>query len=75
MFGNAVRLYGGNVQVHAPGYRERANQMPMLPVENPDGVIQMALTKPHVTDAFKRINTTGHGEFCRRERGGDHYRD
>ena len=24
IYGNAVRLYGGNVQVHAPGYRLKA---------------------------------------------------
>ena len=26
VFGNAVRLYGGNIQVHAPGYMEKATR-------------------------------------------------
>ena len=34
IFGNAVRLYGGNVQVHAPGYREKASRLPLLPLED-----------------------------------------
>ena len=32
IFGNAVRLYGGNIQIHAPGYREKANRLPLLPL-------------------------------------------
>jgi hypothetical protein len=36
IFGNAVRLYGGNVVVHAPGYRAKVNRLPLLPLENPD---------------------------------------
>lgn len=59
MFGNAVRLYGGNIQVHAPGYREKASKLPMLPVENHDFVVQQALANPTVTAAYKRIKTAG----------------
>ena len=36
IFGNAVRLYGGNIQVHAPGFRERARRYPLLPVADAD---------------------------------------
>lgn len=59
IFGNAVRLYGGNLQVHAVGYRERANRLPMLPLTDADAVVQAARAQPQVLAAAKRINTAG----------------
>ena len=59
MFGNAVRLYGGNIQVHAPGYREKASRLPMIPLQDADIVVQAASAQPGVLAASKRINTAG----------------
>lgn len=59
IFGNAVRLYGGNIQVHAPGFRAKANRLPLLPLENADTVVQAARALPQVVAAAKRINTAG----------------
>ena len=59
IFGNAVRLYGGNIQVHAVGYRDRASRLPLLPVEDVDVVIRAAQERPEVVSASKRINTGG----------------
>jgi len=59
IFGNAVKVYGGAVQVHAPGYRAKANRMPLLPLENPEAVVQMALAQPTVIAAAQRIHTGG----------------
>jgi ABC-type lipoprotein release transport system permease subunit len=74
MFGNAVRLYGGNIQVHAPGYKAKAHRMPLLPLADADAVVQAALAQPQpvvaagiqmadnstpVVSAAKRINTAG----------------
>jgi ABC-type lipoprotein release transport system permease subunit len=59
MFGNAVRLYGGNIQIHAPGFRVKANRLPMIPLESADEVVQVALAQPQVIVASKRINTGG----------------
>ncbi len=59
IFGNAVRLYGGNLQVHAPGYREKASRTPLLPLENTDAVIQVVSEEPTVVAATPRINTAG----------------
>ena len=28
IYGNTVRLYGGNVLIHAPGYREKSTRLP-----------------------------------------------
>jgi ABC-type lipoprotein release transport system permease subunit len=59
IFGNAVRLYGGNIQIHAPGYRAKASRLPMYPLDNADAVAQAARTQPQVVAAAKRINTGG----------------
>ncbi len=59
MFGNAVRLYGGNVQVHAPGFRIRASRFPMIPLKNTEEIMQAALAQPQVVSASRRINTLG----------------
>ena len=36
VFANAVRLYGGNLQIHAPGFRDRAHRLPLLPLKYAD---------------------------------------
>jgi ABC-type lipoprotein release transport system permease subunit len=59
IFGNAVRLYGGNIQIHAPGYRAKASRLPMYPLDNADAVAQAASAQPQVVAAAKRINTGG----------------
>lgn len=59
IFGNAVRLYGGNVVVHAPGYRAKISRLPLLPLADPDAVVQAARSQPEVVAAAKRINTGG----------------
>lgn len=59
IFGNAVRLYGGNVQVHAPGFREKASRLPLLPLENADIVVETVRAQPQVVAASRRINTGG----------------
>jgi ABC-type lipoprotein release transport system permease subunit len=59
MFGNAVRLYGGNVMVHAPGYREKEARLPLLPLADPAAAVQAARGLPQVLAATERINTSG----------------
>lgn len=59
IFGNAVKVYGGAVQVHAPGYREKANRRPMLPLQDPNAVVAAALAQPTVIAAAQRIHTGG----------------
>src|SRR3972149_5300773 len=59
IFGNAVRLYGGNLQVHAPGYRDKAARLPMLPLDDPGAVVQAARALPEVIAVAERINTAG----------------
>jgi ABC-type lipoprotein release transport system permease subunit len=59
IFGNAVRLYGGNLQIHATGFRERANRMPLLPLADPEQIIQAVRAEPTVVAATRRIVTAG----------------
>src|SRR5512139_2106515 len=59
IFGNAVKMYGGNILVHAPGYRVKANRLPLLPLEDADAVLQTARSRPEVLAASKRIHTGG----------------
>ena len=69
IFSNAVRLYGGNVMVHAPGYRERASRLPILPMDDADSVVEAAEARPEVESVARRINTSG----LISGRGGDSY--
>ena len=59
IYGNAIQLLGGNVQVHAPGYNEKLGRKPLLPINDPDTVVQAAGAQPGVIVASKRIVTGG----------------
>jgi ABC-type lipoprotein release transport system permease subunit len=59
IYGNAIQLLGGNVQVHAPGYSENVDSNPLLPLTNPDAVVQVAESQPQTVAASKRIVTNG----------------
>lgn len=57
--GNAVRVLGGNVQVHAEGYREKVDSNPLLPLTDDSAIIKAALAQPDVIAAARRIQTGG----------------
>ena len=59
IYANAVRLYGGNVQVHAPGFRDRSSRLPLLPLDDADVVIAKVSKEPNVVNVSKRIATGG----------------
>ena len=59
IYGNAIQLLGGNVQIHAPGYSEKLARKPLLPLNDPDAVVQAAESHPEVIAASKRIITGG----------------
>lgn len=59
IYGNTVRLYGGNVLIHAPGYREKSTRLPMLPVADVDQILAAVRAQPNVVAASRRINTGG----------------
>jgi ABC-type lipoprotein release transport system permease subunit len=59
IYGNAVKVLGGNVQVHAEGYRAEANSNPLFPLADPQAVIIAAEANPLTLAASQRIKTGG----------------
>ena len=59
IYGNAIQLLGGNIQVHAPGYGDKIGKKPLLPMTDPDAIVQAAEAQPEVIAASKRIVTGG----------------
>jgi len=59
IYGNAIQVLGGNIQVHAEGYRNSTGQKPLLPLPDDQAVVQAALAQPQVRAAARRINTSG----------------
>jgi len=59
IYGNAIQLLGGNIQVHAAGYNEKAARKPLLALNDPDAIVRAAESEPNVVVASKRIVTGG----------------
>jgi ABC-type lipoprotein release transport system permease subunit len=59
IYGNAVKVLGGNIQVHAEGYRAQASSIPLLPLTDPQAVVKAAEANPLTLAATQRINTGG----------------
>jgi len=59
IYGNAIRVLGGNIQIHAAGYRAKFENNPLLPLADDSAVINAALTQPNVISATRRIQTGG----------------
>lgn len=59
IYGNAIQLLGGNIQVHATGYSEKVGRKPLFPLADPDAIVQAAEAQPNVVFASKRIVTGG----------------
>src|SRR3972149_10930296 len=59
IYGNAIKVLGGNIQVHAVGYRSEADQTPLLPLSDDQAVVSAALAQPQVVAAPGRLKTGG----------------
>lgn len=59
IYGNAVKVLGGNIQVHAEGYRAEANSNPLFPLTDPQAVVKAAESNPLTLAATQRIHTGG----------------
>jgi ABC-type lipoprotein release transport system permease subunit len=59
IYANAIKVLGGNIQIHAAGYQAKADQNPLLPLPNDQAVVKAALAQPQVEAASRRINTGG----------------
>jgi len=59
LYGNTVKLQGGHVQVHAPGFREKANRLPLLPLVDSGAAVEAARAQPEVVAVAQRVETGG----------------
>lgn len=59
IYANAVRVLGGNIQVHAGGWGDSLEQNPLLPLPNDAAIAQAARAQPNVVAASRRIITGG----------------
>jgi len=59
IYGNAIRVLGGNIQVHAAGYQAEANTTPLLPLPDEGAILAAARAQPQVVSASRRILTGG----------------
>jgi len=59
IYGNAIRVLGGNIQIHAAGYREKVDSNPLFPLADDEAVVQAARANPDVIAAARRIQTGG----------------
>jgi ABC-type lipoprotein release transport system permease subunit len=59
IYGNAIKVLGGNIQVHAPGYEAETGMTPLLPLPNDTAVVQAAEADSRVEAALRRIITGG----------------
>jgi ABC-type lipoprotein release transport system permease subunit len=59
IYGNAIKVLGGNIQVHAEGYDDKADQTPLLAIQDDEKIIAAAKAQPQVVAASRRINTGG----------------
>ncbi len=59
IYGNAIKVLGGNIQIHADGYQVDGEQTPLLPLPDDQAAVKAALAQPQVVAASRRINTSG----------------
>ena len=46
IYGNAIKVLGGNIQIHAEGYHDKPDQTPLLPLPDDQEVLEAALASP-----------------------------
>jgi ABC-type lipoprotein release transport system permease subunit len=59
IYGNAIKVLGGNIHIHAAGYSTSTDSVPLLPLSNDKEIVSAALKIPNVVSASRRLNTAG----------------
>ncbi|MCF6329205.1 MAG: FtsX-like permease family protein [Henriciella sp.] len=59
IYGNAIKLLGGNIQIRAEGYADSISDNPMLPMGDGLDVVQATEGLPHVQTVLRHVNTGG----------------
>jgi len=59
IYGNAIRVLGGNIQVHAAGFRAKVDSNPLISLPDDSAVLQRARANADVASSSRRIQTGG----------------
>jgi len=59
IYGNAIKLSGGNIQIRAVGYEDSFSANPMLPIGDGLDAVQAAEAQPGVEAVLRHANTGG----------------
>jgi len=59
IYANAVKILGGNIQVHAEGYKLKTGSKSLLPLPDDQKIVEASRNIPEVLAASRRINTGG----------------
>jgi len=59
IYGNAIKVLGGNIRIHAEGFSTSTKSYPLMPLTNDQQIVQAAEDLPQVVSASRRINTGG----------------
>jgi ABC-type lipoprotein release transport system permease subunit len=59
IYGNAIKVLGGNLQIHASGYSDQKIENPIMPLADDQAVIAAVEAQPQVEVASRRIVTGG----------------
>jgi ABC-type lipoprotein release transport system permease subunit len=59
IYGNAIKVLGGNLQIHANGYSDQEVENPIIPLADDQAVIAAVEALPRVTAVSRRIVTGG----------------
>jgi putative ABC transport system permease protein len=59
IYGNAIKVLGGNIQIHAGSNNPEEKLDPLTPLADDQAVVTAALAQPQVQAATRRINTGG----------------
>ena len=60
IYANAIKVLGGNIQIHAAGYQTKADQTPLLPLPgDTTALLATARALPQVESASLRLKTGG----------------
>jgi len=59
IYGNAIKVLGGNIRIHAEGYEASLQNTPIMELSNDQQIVQAAEQIPDVVVATRRITTGG----------------
>jgi len=59
IYGNAIKVLGGNIQVYGEGYHLKTSDNALIPLVDDKAVVKAALDQPQVLAATRRITTGG----------------